>query len=158
MVRYIRMTTNHVRLDETDKEIIAHLQDDGRMPFSNLGPAVGLSPAAVRQRVLHLVSEGFMQIVAVTDPTTFGFAVQALVGIKVKGDLGAAAKALAEIPEIDYVVIVTGRFDIMIEVVVEDTDRLLDLMNEVRSIGSIASTEVFNFLRLEKQTYNWGTR
>jgi Lrp/AsnC family transcriptional regulator for asnA, asnC and gidA len=152
------MTTNHVRLDETDKEIIAHLQDDGRMPFSNLGPAVGLSPAAVRQRVLHLISEGFMQIVAVTDPTTVGFAVQALVGIKVKGDLGAAAKALAEIPEIDYVVIVTGRFDIMIEVVVEDTDRLLDLMNEVRRIESIASTEVFNFLRLEKQTYNWGTR
>ena len=99
-----------------------------------------------------------MQIVAVTDPTTVGFAVQALAGIKVKGQLGVAAKALAEIPEIDYVVIVTGRFDIMIEVVVEDTDRLLGLMNEIRSIDSIAATEVFNFLRLEKQTYNWGTR
>jgi Lrp/AsnC family transcriptional regulator for asnA, asnC and gidA len=158
MVRYVAMTTNHVKLDDTDKEIIAHLQDDGRMPFSTLGPAVGLSPAAVRQRVLHLISEGFMQIVAVTDPTTVGFAVQALAGITVKGDLGIAARALAEIPEIDYVVIVTGRFDIMIEVVVEDTDRLLDLMNEVRSIDAIAATEVFNFLRLEKQTYNWGTR
>jgi Lrp/AsnC family transcriptional regulator for asnA, asnC and gidA len=152
------MTGDNTRLDDTDKAIIAHLQDDGRMPFSNLGPAVGLSPAAVRQRVLHLISEGFMQIVAVTDPTTVGFAVQALVGVNVKGDLDIAASALAEIPEVDYVVIVTGRFDIIIEVVVEDMDKLLELMNEIRRIESIASTEVFNFLRLEKQTYNWGTR
>jgi Lrp/AsnC family transcriptional regulator for asnA, asnC and gidA len=152
------MTGDNARLDDTDKSIIAHLQDDGRMPFSNLGPAVGLSPAAVRQRVLHLISEGFMQIVAVTDPTTVGFAVQALVGVNVKGDLDIAASALAEIPEVDYVVIVTGRFDIIIEVVVEDMDKLLELMNEIRRIESIASTEVFNFLRLEKQTYNWGTR
>ena len=152
------MTGDNARLDDTDKAIIAHLQDDGRMPFSNLGPAVGLSPAAVRQRVLHLISEGFMQIVAVTDPTTVGFAVQALVGVNVKGDLDVAASALAEIPEVDYVVIVTGRFDIIIEVVVEDMDKLLELMNEIRRIESIASTEVFNFLRLEKQTYNWGTR
>lgn len=152
------MTANPLRLDETDKAVIAHLQDDGRMPFSTLGPAVGLSPAAVRHRVLHLISEGFMQIVAVTDPTTVGFTVQALVGIKVKGDLDVAARDLAKISEVDYVVIVTGRFDIMIEVVVEDTDRLLELMNEIRRIDSIATTEVFNFLRLEKQTYNWGTR
>ena len=152
------MTTAQLRLDDTDKAIIAHLQDDGRMPFSTLGPAVGLSPAAVRQRVLHLISEGFMQIVAVTDPITVGFTVQALVGIKVHGDLDSAAQALAKIDEVDYVVIVTGRFDIMIEVVVEDTDCLLELMNEIRSINSIAATEVFNFLRLEKQTYNWGTR
>jgi Lrp/AsnC family transcriptional regulator for asnA, asnC and gidA len=152
------MTAENGRLDDTDKAIIAHLQDDGRMPFSNLGPAVGLSPAAVRQRVLHLISEGFMQIVAVTDPTTVGFTVQALVGIKVKGDLDVSASALAEIAEVDYVVIVTGRFDIIIELVVEDTEKLLELMNQIRRIDSIAATEVFNFLRLEKQTYNWGTR
>jgi len=152
------MTLKGAGLDATDKAIIAHLQHDGRMSFSALGPAVGLSPAAVRQRVLHLISEGFMQIVAVTDPATVGFTVQALVGVKVSGDLDVAASALAEIQEVDYVVVVTGRFDIMIEVVVEDTDRLLELMNEIRRIDSIADTEVFNFLRLEKQTYNWGTR
>ncbi len=152
------MTSKGAHLDDTDKAIIAHLQDDGRMPFSTLGPAVGLSPAAVRQRVLHMISEGFMQIVAVTDPTTVGFTVQALVGVKVNGDLDAAAASLAAIQQVDYVVVVTGRFDIMIELVVEDTDRLLELMNEIRRIDSIADTEVFNFLRLEKQTYNWGTR
>jgi len=152
------MTENGPNLDDTDKAIIALLQDDGRMPFSTLGPAVGLSPAAVRQRVLSLIADGFMQIVAVTDPITIGFTVMALAGINVKGSLDEVAKQLAEIDEISYVVIVTGRFDIIIEVVVEDTERLLDLMNEIRQLDSIVGTEVFNFLRLEKQTYNWGTR
>jgi Lrp/AsnC family transcriptional regulator for asnA, asnC and gidA len=149
---------NGPKLDDTDKAIIALLQDDGRMPFSTLGPAVGLSPAAVRQRVLSLISDGFMQIVAVTDPITIGFTVMALAGIKVKGSLDEVAKELALIDEISYVVIVTGRFDIIIEAVVEDTERLLDLMNEIRQLDAIVGTEVFNFLRLEKQTYNWGTR
>jgi len=152
------MTINGPNLDETDKEIIALLQDDGRMPFSTLGPAVGLSPAAVRQRVLSLISEGFMQIVAVTDPTTIGFTVMAIAGITVRGNLDDVAAELAKIDEISYVVIVTGRFDIIVEAVVEDTERLLELMNEIRNIEAINATEVFNFLRLEKQTYNWGTR
>jgi len=147
-----------MKLDETDKAIIEHLQGDGRIPFSALGPAVGLSPAAVRQRVLHLIDSGLMQIVAVTDPKAVGFTVQALAGVSVAGDIDAAAAALAGIEEVDYVAIVTGRFDIMVEVVVEDTDALLALMNRLRSIDGVASLEVFNFLRLEKQTYNWGTR
>lgn len=152
------MTIQRNRLDETDKAIIAHLQDDGRMSFSALGPAVGLSPAAARQRVLNLIDDGFMQIVAVTDPTTLGFTVMALAGVQVRGNLDETATALAAFEEVDYVVIVTGRFDIIIEVVVADTERLLALMNEIRAIDSIIATEVFNFLRLEKQTYNWGTR
>ncbi len=148
----------HVKLDETDKAIIGHLQDDGRTPFSALGPAVGLSPAAVRQRVLHLIDAGLMQIVAVTDPKAVGFTVQALAGVTVHGDIDTTSSALAKIEEVDYVAIVTGRFDIMVEVVVEDTDRLLDVMNKIRRIDGVNALEVFNFLRLEKQTYNWGTR
>lgn len=147
-----------MKLDDTDKEIIGLLQDDGRMPFSTLGPKVGLSPAAVRQRVLHLIDQGVMQIVAVTDPMTLGFTVQAMAGIKVEGDLEEAARAISAIGAVDYVVIVAGRFDILVEVVAENMNRLIETMNRVRSIESITSTEIFTYLRLEKQTYDWGTR
>lgn len=147
-----------MKLDAVDKAIVGHLQSDGRTPFSSLGPAVGLSPAAVRQRVLHLIEHGAMQIVAVTDPTTLGFTMQALAGITVSGDLDLAAKQLADIDAVDYVVVTAGRFDIMIEVVAEDTQHLLELMNQIRSLESVAATELFTYLRLEKQTYNWGTR
>lgn len=147
-----------MKLDDTDKAIIRHLQHDGRMPFSNLGPLVGLSPAAVRQRVLHLIDEGAMQIVAVTDPTTLGFTVQAMAGLTLEGDLHKTAARIAEIEAVDYVVVVAGRFDVMIEVVAEDMDALMRIMNEVRSIPGVAGSEVFTYMRLEKQTYNWGTR
>ncbi|HSJ71313.1 MAG TPA: Lrp/AsnC family transcriptional regulator [Acidimicrobiia bacterium] len=147
-----------MKLDDTDKEIISLLQDDGRMPFSTLGPKVGLSPAAVRQRVLHLIDQGVMQIVAVTDPMTLGFTVQAMAGIKVEGDLEEAARAIGAIDAVDYVVIVAGRFDILVEVVAENMNRLIETMNRVRSIETITSTEIFTYLRLEKQTYDWGTR
>lgn len=147
-----------MKLDDTDKAIIDHLQTDGRMPFSTLGPLVDLSPAAVRQRVLHLIEEGVMQIVAVTDPTTLGFTVQAMAGISVDGDLQKTATLIAEIDEVDYVVMVSGRFDILIEVVAEDMDDLIDLMNRVRMIDGVRTSELFTYMRLEKQTYNWGTR
>ena len=147
-----------MKLDDTDKAIIDHLQGDGRMPFSSLGPLVGLSPAAVRQRVLHLIDEGVMQIVAVTDPTTLGFTVQAMAGISVDGDLQKTATLIAEIEEVDYVVIVSGRFDILIEVVAEDIDDLMNLMNRIRTVNGVRSSELFTYMRLEKQTYNWGTR
>lgn len=147
-----------IRLDEIDKKIIQHLQADGRMPYTKLGPMVGLSAPAARQRVLALVESGAMQVVAVTDPLRVGFAVQAMIGIRAEGNLDDAAKALGDIPEVDYLVLTAGRFDILCEVVGEDNDSLLALLDRIRATGVVASLEVFTYLRLAKQTYDWGTR
>jgi len=154
----IRGGNGTMKLDDTDKAIIDHLQKDGRMPFSNLGPLVGLSPAAARQRVLHMIDKRVMQIVAVTDPTTLGFTVQAMAGLTIEGDLDDAAKRIGAVEEVDYVVIVAGRFDVLIEVVAEDMDSLIEVMNRIRTIPGVSATELFTYMRLEKQTYNWGTR
>lgn len=147
-----------VQLDETDKAIIDHLQSDGRLPYAKLGPLVGLSPAAARQRVLTLTSSGVLQVVAVTDPSSLGFGIQAWVGISVEGDLDEAAEVIAAIEETDYVVVTTGRFDVMTEIVCEDNDHLLRVMNSLRSLSCVRTTEVFTYMKLVKQTYNWGTR
>jgi Lrp/AsnC family transcriptional regulator for asnA, asnC and gidA len=147
------------QLDEVDRAIIEALQVDGRLPYSELGPRVGLSQAAVRQRVKRLLDSGVMQVVAVTDPARLGVGLQALVGITVDGDLRRISKALADVDEIDYVVVTTGRFDIFAEVVCADTAALFDLVNDrIRSIDGVKSTEIFTYLDLVKQTYAWGTR
>ena len=99
-----------------------------------------------------------MQIVAVTDPTTLGFTVQALAGVSVSGNVDDAARQIAAVDAVDYVVVTAGRFDIMIEVVAEDTNHLLTLMDQIRDLEPVAATELFTYLRLQKQTYNWGTR
>jgi Lrp/AsnC family transcriptional regulator for asnA, asnC and gidA len=146
-------------LDDTDKAIIRALQIDGRTPYSKLGPAVGLSQAAVRQRVQRLIDRGVMQVVAVTDPATLGFAVQAMVAICVTGDVRKVAAALEDLAEVEYVVITAGRFDLLVEVVCSDSHHLLAVVNDrMRSIKGVTSTEVFTYLTLVKQTYSWGVR
>jgi Lrp/AsnC family transcriptional regulator for asnA, asnC and gidA len=100
-----------------------------------------------------------MQIVAVTNPVTVGFSRQALVGIKAEGDLRAIAKRLSALPELEYVVLCAGSFDILVELVSEDDEHLLSLIDEsIRSIEGVRETETFIYLRLVKQTYAWGTR
>ena len=146
-------------LDEVSKRIIEQLQADGRRPYAAIGKAVGLSEAAVRQRVQRLLDQGVMQIVAVTDPLQVGFHRQAMIGVRAEGDLQEVADRLAEMTEVDYVVITAGSFDLLVEAVCEDDDALLELVStRIRAIAGVRSTETFVYLKLRKQLYNWGTR
>ena len=147
------------RLDASAKRIIELLQVDGRLSYAALAKEVGLSEAAVRQRVQRLLDQGVMQIVAVTDPLQVGFRRQAMIGIRTSGDLVAVGEAVAAIPEVAYVVTTAGSFDLLCEVVCEDDDELLDLVGrEIRTLPGVVSTETFVYLKLNKQHYNWGTR
>jgi Lrp/AsnC family transcriptional regulator for asnA, asnC and gidA len=145
-------------LDDISKRIIEQLQQDGRRSYAAIGKAVGLSEAAVRQRVQRLTDAGVMQIVAVTDPMMLGFHRQTMIGIKCEGDLERVADHLAGMDEIDYVVITSGSFDLLVEVVCEDDDQLLEILSRVRMAPTVTSTETFVYLKLRKQTYSWGTR
>jgi Lrp/AsnC family transcriptional regulator for asnA, asnC and gidA len=146
-------------LDDTAKRIIELLQDDGRLSYSAIAKQVGLSEAAVRHRVQKLIESGAMQVVAVTDPLQMGFARQAMIGIKVSGNVREVATELAEMDQLDYIVITTGRFDILAEVVVESDDELLEVVSErISALPRVVTTETFVYLRLEKQTYAWGVR
>ncbi|HEY0118628.1 MAG TPA: Lrp/AsnC family transcriptional regulator [Cellulomonas sp.] len=151
--------TGHVPLDDVSKAIIEQLQEDGRRSYAAIGKAIGLSEAAVRQRVQRLVDTGVVQIVAVTDPLQVGFTRQAMVGLRADGDLAGLADKLAALPEVDYVVVTAGSFDVLIEIVCEDDDHLLRLLNgSIRTLPGVRETETFVYLRLHKQLYNWGTR
>ena len=146
-------------LDDANRAIIEALQRDGRLPYGTIAEEVGLSEAAVRRRVQRLREAGVMQIVAVTDPLQLGFHRQAMVGVRVEGDLRRVADKLSELDEVDYVVMCAGSFDLLVEVVCEDDDALFRLLNDsFRSIPGVRSTESFVYLKLAKQTYSWGTR
>ena len=146
-------------LDSISKAIIEQLQSDGRRAYARIASVVGLSEAAVRQRVARLVDSGVMQIVAVTNPLQLGFTRQAMIGIRAEGNLEPVVEALRAMDEVDYVVITAGSFDILVEVVCADDDHLLDLLNkQIRTIPGVRATESFVYLKLAKQTYQWGTR
>lgn len=153
------MVDSSAQLDVTAKKIIEELQADGRASYASIGKSVGLSEAAVRNRVQKLADSGVLQVVAVTDPLKLGFSREAMVGIRCTGDTEALASELAQCPEIDYVVLTAGSFDIIVEIVCEDDDHLLRILNQqIRTHPEVTATETLVYLKLVKQQYNWGTR
>ena len=146
------------RIDETDRAIIEQLQVDGRAPFTKLAGAVGLSEAAVRQRVARLQDLGVIQIVAVTNPLLVGRRRMAMIGVRTQGPTDDVSKALAAIDEVAYLVVTAGSFDLLCEVVVTDDAHLLDVANMIRGLPGVVATETFIYLALDKQTYEWGAR
>ncbi len=146
-------------IDAIDEEIIRQLQVDGRRPYTQLAKVVGLSEAAVRQRVQRLLDQGVMQVVAVTDPISLGLRRQAMVGIRVQGDVRRVADALAALDEVVYVVLTAGSVDLIAEVIVPHDEALLEVLNDkIRKVPGVIGTETSIYLSLRKQTYQWGTR
>jgi Lrp/AsnC family transcriptional regulator for asnA, asnC and gidA len=150
-------TTRGPNLDDTAKRIIELLQGDGRLSYSAIAKRIGLSEAAVRHRVQKLIEGGVMQIVAVTDAMQMGFSRQAMIGVKVTGNVQEVAAELEVMDEIDYIVITAGRFDILAELVVASDEELLEILStRVSALDRVITTESFVYLKLVKQTYAWG--
>lgn len=145
-------------LDDISKRIIEQLQEDGRRSYAAIAESVGLSDAAVRQRIKRLIDSKLLEIVAVTDPLRLGFTRQAMIGVKVQGQLEAVAQSLESFPEVSYIVLTAGAYDLLIEVVCEDDEHLLRLLGRMRELPGVLTTETFMYLKLHKQRYDWGTR
>jgi Lrp/AsnC family transcriptional regulator for asnA, asnC and gidA len=149
--------TRETRIDDTDRKIIAILQVDGRTAYSVIARQVGLSEPAVRARVHRLRDTGIMQVVAVTDPLQLGFSREAMIAIKVAQDPYVIADALAEFEEIDFIVLVTGSFDILLEVVADSDEAFLATIQRIRATVGEGTVRVHPYLLTVKQDYAWGT-
>ncbi len=147
-------------IDRVSKSIIEMLQVDGRRSFASIAEALGIAESAVSQRVTQLSDTGVIQITAVSDPLQLGFARQAMIGITVEDTaVKTVAEALADIPEVVYVVITAGGFDILAEVVGVSDAHLLELVTaQIKPISGITAIHTFLYLELQKQTYTWGVR
>ncbi len=147
-------------ISELDKRIIEQLQEEGRRPFTQIAADLGVSEAAVRARTNRMIDKGILQIVGVTDPLKLGFQQWAMIGVKVEAArLIEVAEQIAEFPETDYVVVTAGTYDILVECVAEDNEALLQFLSgRLRKIPGVRETETFVYLRLMKQSYQWGTR
>jgi Lrp/AsnC family transcriptional regulator for asnA, asnC and gidA len=145
-------------LDGLDRTIIEALQKDGREPFRRIAASAGVSEATVRARYGRLCEDGILQVTAVTNPLGLGFEAEAMIGIRTSGSPEEVADEIARWEEADYVVITAGRFDVIIEVLCVDRRHLLDVINRIRALDGVHSTESFLYLELWKQLYDWGAR
>jgi Lrp/AsnC family transcriptional regulator, regulator for asnA, asnC and gidA len=147
-------------VSDLDKRIIEHLQADGRRPYTQIAAELGVSEAAVRARTNRLIERGILQVVGVTDPLKLGFHQMAMIGVRCESaQLVTVADQIAAMPEVDYVVITAGTYDLLVETVCEDNEALLRFLTEkLRALDGVRETETFVYLRMVKQTYQWGTR
>jgi Lrp/AsnC family transcriptional regulator, regulator for asnA, asnC and gidA len=147
-----------VRLDDTDRRVIAALQADGRRPYSRIGEALGVSESVVRYRVSRLEQAGILQVVGIADPLKIGFDLMAMIGVKVApGHLQEVCASITAFPETSYVAAVAGAFDVMVEVVCRDTAHFTELLTErLHNVEGVADTESFLILEIHKMAYGWG--
>ncbi|NEW70778.1 Lrp/AsnC family transcriptional regulator [Streptomyces rhizosphaericus] len=144
-------------MDDTDRAILRELQADGRIPYAELGPKVGLSPSAARLRLQRLIDTGTVQVVGVTDPMAMGQQAMALLGLRVEGDPRAVADELSRHDEVVYVVLTSGRFDLFAEIVCARPRDLLDFINDVvRPVEGVASVENFPYFAIHTHRFMWG--
>lgn len=143
-------------IDEIDQRIIEALQLDGRRPFTKLAAELGISEASVRQRVANLINTQVMQIVAITNPVKLGYSLASMIGIRVSGDrLLQVAEEIAAFDEVIYLIITTGSFDLLAEVVCHDNDHLLNFLTEkLYKVQGVQQAETYMYLRAVKQN-NW---
>ena len=153
-------TPARIHTDDVSRAIIEQLQADGRRSYAAIGQAVGLSEAAVRQRVQKLIDSGVMQIVAVTDPMQIGFARQAMVGIAVSGDVETVAdEAGRRSPRSTTSWSRRARGHPRRDRGARTTTTCCSVVNrDIRSLDGVERTESWLYLKLAKQTYNWGAQ
>jgi Lrp/AsnC family transcriptional regulator for asnA, asnC and gidA len=150
------LTTIDRDLDDKDLQIIESLQINGRTSYAELAETIDLSQAAIRLRVNRLLETGIVQIVAITDPLSIGFTVVAMVGLTVDGDIEALSDEIGDREYAVYVVLTSGRFDMLVEVLCADNDHLVEVLSDLRALDGVSSVEAHTYLRLTKQTYAWG--
>ena len=142
-------------LDETDLKIMEALQKDGRVAFSQIAEQLGVSPGMIRQRYSRLVDQGFLKVVAITNPLRMGFKTMAMIGIRAEGSkLLEVAEKVSRLDEVIYMVISSGRFDIFAEVVCRDHEDLLRFITEkLSTIDGVRESESFMHLKIVKEVY-----
>lgn len=145
-------------LDETDRAIIAQLQYDGRMSFTDIATELGISEGTVRRRVKNLTESGVLQIVAIMEPQFLGWNAAGMIGVTVQaGQIDAVANQIAQFPEVSYLFMASGEFDLFVEVFCKDREHFVSFLNQkLHQVAGVQRTQTFMILKMYKLSYRWG--
>ncbi|UOF88998.1 Lrp/AsnC family transcriptional regulator [Fodinisporobacter ferrooxydans] len=147
-------------MDETDKSIIEYLQKDGRTSYTEIANDLNVTVATVRNRVQKLIENNILKIVGVVDPFLTGMSTVAMLGLKVRlNKLEDVVDQIVKIPEVRFVAVSTGSFDLFTEIITSSNEELYRILTEELSkIDGIEDTDSSVILRIYKQSYDWGVK
>lgn len=144
-----------ITLDDVDRKIMAALRDDGRVALAKIAEDLGVSPGMIRMRYNRLIESGCIKIVAISNPLRMGYNTMALIGIRAEGQkLMEIAEKIAALDEVIYLIVTSGSYDIMAEVICRDREHLLQfLTNRLYKVDGIRESETFIHLKIVKEVY-----
>lgn len=143
------------QIDDLDIAILDLLQSDGRRPYVQIAKELGVSDATVRARVDRLTKRRAMKFVVDVDPNELGL-VYVYIGVKIQGPaMSRAVERMASLPEVIFLVRITGGFDLMTELVCRGNEDLIRLTDEIRGIPGVVDLDVFNVLKIEKEEWHY---
>ena len=144
-------------LDDLDRKIIEHLQGNGRLSNAAIARALGVTEATVRHRIERLISNGFIRITAVINPRKTAYQVDVIIWVRLeRGKARASAERIAQFPNVVYVGLTTGRYDLLVEALFESDEELFEFLTSKlsRSLG-VTQSETYHVLRTVKINYDW---
>jgi Lrp/AsnC family transcriptional regulator for asnA, asnC and gidA len=144
-------------MDEVDRLILQALQEDGRTPFTQIAKKAGVSETTIRSRYRNLVDEGVVRTVSIVDPFALDFQAPAMIGISTEpGKIEAVAKAVSELPEVSYLVLTLGAYDLLVEVYCRNLQHLTNLVTQqIQLIPGVRATETLMVAKMYKLSYRW---
>lgn len=150
-----KSTELHTSLDNTDLKVLEILRKDGRAAFAEIAAELKVSPGMIRQRYNRLVDQGYLKVVAITNPVHRGLKTMALIGVRTDGNqMLKVADKIGKLKEVVYLVVVSGRYDLMLEVFCRDHEDLLNFVTEkLYAIDGVRETETFMHLKIVKEVY-----
>ena len=142
-------------MDQLDLDIISFLQKDGRMPLTEIAKELGVSEGTVRNRVSQLMDKQTIQVVGMADPHQLGYDAPAVIAVSVQPQkLNEVVELIADLPEVSYLIMVSGEYDLMVEVMCKDRDSLAALLNErIRGLDGVTRTQTFFILHTYKMAF-----
>lgn len=142
-------------MDDIDLAILSLLQRDGRKPYTEIAGALGISEGTVRNRVYRLLEDQVIQIVGQVDPYHLGFDAPAIMGVTVNPlQLDSAAQQISAFPEVSYLLMVSGSYDLIVEAMCRDREHLANFLNQkLRQVAGVQSVHSFLILRTLKADY-----
>lgn len=151
----VNSNLGNIEIDDVDKYIIEAMRQDGRIAFAQIAEQLNVSPGMIRVRYNRMVKQGLIKVVAITDPLNMGYSAMTMIGIRTDGErLLEVARLVAAFDEVIYLIVVSGRFDIIAEVVCRDHNDLLKFLTEkLYKVNGVRESETFVHLKIEKEIY-----
>ncbi len=142
-------------MDELDLEIIKALQGNGRKRYTEIAKELDVAEGTVRNRVARLLEKRVFQIIGLIDPHQMGYDAPALIGVTVKPPhLEEAAAQIAAFPEVSYLILVSGEYDLMVEVFCRDRAHLATFLREdLQNVTGVERTQTFFILHTYKMAH-----